>query len=519
MKMESRPITHQGILSMRIPFQGPGRKILDKSYFIGKLRAKKQELQNEITTMMMEIEQLEKRAPANFQLDQRQDLLLQEVKLLKGQLGDYNMVMESVATGVELQQLKDIMKCLKEQNDHERKSIAQVFTKRSQMEKATKDAEQAYSSTMFELETRLGREGPEKLAKFNDAMEENKLLNGEVEKLERILEELNNSIEPLEQDLEKAPPSSRTKLMLVEQLLSAQEQFQQMQEKDAKSFVPVLPPKEASDALVSKIKYDTAQLASAVAKSRELEIEIRLYEEKLVATEKALNDLKGGRAEKFIEMQQKEKKMQNFLDNYEATFHEHTTTKQALEQTIVHMREQISQVTCSSSSSNDTDKKADDNGEQLNQELEIQRGELKALEKMEAQTVKEVDMCNQKIATLRNEINRLINLDDARSASDSKCLDLEAHKKALEEERSRIQVKLKEQNEFIDSIQQQLRDSPLHKNIETLNNKFIDLQQNVTRGQEELEMKERETNYKPMLENIRLMVAQLNEEIRSKLNS
>ncbi|CAM6127326.1 unnamed protein product [Calypogeia fissa] len=511
---------------MPIPFQGRGRQILDKSYFIGKLRAKKQELQNEITTMMMEIERLEKRASANFQLDQQQDLLLQEVKLLKGQLGDYNMVMESVATGIEFEQLKDTMKCLKEQNDHERKRIAQVFTKRSQMEKATKDAEQAYSSTIVELETRLGREGPEKLAKFNDAMEERKLLNGEVEKLERSLEELNNSIEPLEQDLEKTPPSNRTKLMLVEQLLSAQEQFQQMQEKDAKSFVPVLPPKEASDAFLSKIKYDTAQLASAEAKSRELEIEIQLYEEKLVATEKALNGLKGGRAEKFIEMQQKEKKMQFFLDNYEATFHEHTTAKRAVEQTIVHLREQISQVACSSSSrisGNDTDKKANDNGEQpreqLNQELEIQRGELKALEKMEAQTVKEVDMCNQKIATLRNEINRLINLDEACIASDSKCLDLEAHKKALEEERFRIQVKLMEQNEFIDSLQQQLRDSPLHKNIETLNNKFIVLQQNVTRRQEELEMKERETNYKPMLENIRLIVAQLNEEIRSKLNS
>ncbi|BBN13942.1 intraflagellar transport protein 74 [Marchantia polymorpha subsp. ruderalis] len=153
--VESRPVTHHGMISMRSPSQGPGRKILDKSYFLGKLRSKKQELQAEIDSMTIEIDRLQKMGPASVHLEHHQESLVEEVKILRGQLGDYNTVMEKVAAGVDLEQLKDNIKTMKETIDNERKKIDQIFSERSQKEREAAAFEKDACLLEAELERRL----------------------------------------------------------------------------------------------------------------------------------------------------------------------------------------------------------------------------------------------------------------------------------------------------------------------------------------------------------------------------
>jgi hypothetical protein len=54
-----------------LAFAGPGRQVLDKSYYMSRLRSKKQELQSEINSMSDEIEHMQRRGPAAFQLEQK----------------------------------------------------------------------------------------------------------------------------------------------------------------------------------------------------------------------------------------------------------------------------------------------------------------------------------------------------------------------------------------------------------------------------------------------------------------
>jgi len=54
-----------------LAFAGPGRQVLDKSYYMSRLRSKKQELQSEINSMSDEIERMQRRGPAAFQLEQK----------------------------------------------------------------------------------------------------------------------------------------------------------------------------------------------------------------------------------------------------------------------------------------------------------------------------------------------------------------------------------------------------------------------------------------------------------------
>lgn len=92
---------------------------------------------------------------------------------------------------------------------------------------------------------------------------------------------------------------------------------------------------------------------------------------------------------------------------------------------------------------------------------------------------------------------------------------LEADKVRLDEKRMLLQVQLKEQTAKMESIQNVLSESEMHAKLEHLNQSLLSIQQTVTTLQEEVEMKEQQANYHPVLENIRFMVAQLNTDIKA----
>ncbi|XP_024545065.1 intraflagellar transport protein 74 homolog [Selaginella moellendorffii] len=89
---------------------GPGRQILDRSYYVGKLRSKKQELQQEIERMVEEVEQLEKERFASVHVGQKQKALAEEVQGLKLQLLDYTVVMEKVSANRRLHVVCNLLK-------------------------------------------------------------------------------------------------------------------------------------------------------------------------------------------------------------------------------------------------------------------------------------------------------------------------------------------------------------------------------------------------------------------------
>jgi peptidoglycan hydrolase CwlO-like protein len=134
---------------------------------------------------------------------------------------------------------------------------------------------------------------------------------------------------------------------------------------------------------------------------------------------------------------------------------------------------------------------------------------------MKVKTANEVCSIKEKIATLETENYRLGRLDELRAKSEMKCEKLEADKVRLDEKRMLLQVQLKEQTAKMESIQNVLSESEMHAKLEHLNQSLLSIQQTVTTLQEEVEMKEQQANYHPVLENIRFMVAQLNTDIKA----
>lgn len=148
--------------------------------------------------------------------------------------------------------------------------------------------------------------------------------------------------------------------------------------------------------------------------------------------------------------------------------------------------------------------------------VEERQQELDQLKEDEDKNLKELATNRDKIASLEEEISKFEHLDELKTQWDDKCTKLEAQRRIADENRRLLQAQVKEREAKIESIQVILNANKMHIRLEELKQKLCSLQQSGIRLQEEVDLKERETNYKPVLENIRFMVAQLNTEIKAQ---
>uniref|UniRef100_A0A665VM00 Intraflagellar transport 74 n=1 Tax=Echeneis naucrates TaxID=173247 RepID=A0A665VM00_ECHNA len=192
-KVTDRPVTQQGLSGMKTGMKGPQRQILDKSYYLGLLRSKINELTTETSKLHKEIDNYNQENSVYLSYEKRAEVLAGEIKDLQGQLADYNMLVDKLNTNTEMEEMINDYNNLKAQNDSE--------------------AELAHSQIKQEV-VRL-HETLSALEAKRDAMEaEHKSLGSPQEQREKLLKQVhltNNrtrkiteEIRQLEQDSEEA---------------------------------------------------------------------------------------------------------------------------------------------------------------------------------------------------------------------------------------------------------------------------------------------------------------------------
>ncbi|XP_070257109.1 intraflagellar transport protein 74 homolog isoform X3 [Myotis yumanensis] len=95
-KVADRPVTQQGLSGMKTGIKGPQRQILDKSYYLGLLRSKINELTTEINKLQKEIEMYNQENSVYLSYEKRAETLAVEIKEFQGQLADYNMELDTL---------------------------------------------------------------------------------------------------------------------------------------------------------------------------------------------------------------------------------------------------------------------------------------------------------------------------------------------------------------------------------------------------------------------------------------
>lgn len=94
--VSERPVTGQGVKGMKAQVSGGGRVVYDASYYVGVLRKKISDVNNETIKLRGEIDQQSKDNSQYSSLERRYENLIKNKEMLEGQLADYNLALDKV---------------------------------------------------------------------------------------------------------------------------------------------------------------------------------------------------------------------------------------------------------------------------------------------------------------------------------------------------------------------------------------------------------------------------------------
>ena len=123
-----RPVTQQGMMGMKMGAQGPGRQVADRSYYMGELRKKCDEMQAEVTRLNGETDQFNKDNTMYQQMERKYETLIKEVRKLQGDLADFNLIVDKSRNNTDPQDIANTYQHLKMRNEQERRNVDDVFT-------------------------------------------------------------------------------------------------------------------------------------------------------------------------------------------------------------------------------------------------------------------------------------------------------------------------------------------------------------------------------------------------------
>lgn len=113
-QVAERPVTQQGMMGMKPISQGPGRQIQDRSYYMGELRKRCDELTGEINKMNAEADQYNKGNEQYTKLEKKYNTLYEEVRKLQGDLADLNLIQDKVRNNTDPSQIENAFQDLRQ---------------------------------------------------------------------------------------------------------------------------------------------------------------------------------------------------------------------------------------------------------------------------------------------------------------------------------------------------------------------------------------------------------------------
>lgn len=122
-KVEGRPVTQAGIAGIKTAAQGPGRTVIDKTYYIGQLRSKTDEIIKVLAKMKNDIDEIEKKNSSFSTLEKTYETLSRDVRNLEGQLADYNLASDKMRSRTKPDDILMIYEHVRLQNDKQRQVL------------------------------------------------------------------------------------------------------------------------------------------------------------------------------------------------------------------------------------------------------------------------------------------------------------------------------------------------------------------------------------------------------------
>uniref|UniRef100_A0A673ZBN3 Intraflagellar transport 74 n=1 Tax=Salmo trutta TaxID=8032 RepID=A0A673ZBN3_SALTR len=498
-KVADRPVTQQGLSGMKTGMKGPQRQILDKSYYLGLLRSKINELTTETSKLQKEIDTFNQENSVYLSYEKRAEGLAGELKDLQGQLADYNMLVDKLNTNTEMEEVINDFNMLKAQNDREAQSMDVIFTERREKEEMIRAVEEEMEREKQAADDIIKKMSPEKQDQYA-AMKAN---NDELlQELDGRQEELDTLITRKETFEELYHSQVKQEAVLLHEKLQELELKRDAMVAEDKSMGS---PQEERDRLFKQVKEDNQETASMERQLTEMREKMSLINEEIRLLDNNMEEHQGERNQKYKELKKRDETMDRDV-------------LCVLIQNMNRMR-QISSVTASELKSMQEDlsfketemHKSQNTAKGLSSENHRLTLDLQKVEQLESKINTELTSLKDRIETMTQELETYSNLDNLKAAGEDKKKRLQEDRVSLAQRRDGFHKVMQKMNEVYEALKTQLQENETHAQLTNLERKWQHHEQNNFVMKEFIASKGMESDYRPVVKTVSRQLAEYNK--------
>ncbi|XP_071751442.1 intraflagellar transport protein 74 homolog [Centroberyx gerrardi] len=531
-KVTDRPVTQQGLSGMKTGMKGPQRQILDKSYYLGLLRSKINELTAETSKLHKEIDNFNQENSVYLSYEKRAEGLAGEIKDLQGQLADFNMLVDKLNTSTEMEEMINDFNILKAQNDREAESIDVIFTERREREEAIRA-----------IEEDIGRERrvADEVVKAMPAAKQEKYIAMTTAN-EELLQELSVRQEELDilltrkeaYEAELSHSQMKQEAVRLHESLSVLEARRDGMEAEDKSLGS---PQEEREKLFKQVKEDNQEIASMERQLVETRERTGQVAEEIRRMEHDTEEAHGECHQKYKELKRREEEIDRFLDSFEeARAQEREKTTQTQEN-IVSLLEhcsrnmarlrQVDTVTASELRSmqevlvsKETEVvQSESTARGLTTESQRLQQDLDKVQQLEGKISGELSTLKERVATMDTELGTYRDLDTLKRTAEDKKKRLQEDRVSLTQRRDSFRQLLQEMNQKHEALKTKLQENETHAQLANLERKWQHLEQNNFVMKEFIASKSQESDYTSVAKKVTQQLADYNKSLIDALQN
>uniref|UniRef100_A0A8C8RTU1 Intraflagellar transport 74 n=1 Tax=Pelusios castaneus TaxID=367368 RepID=A0A8C8RTU1_9SAUR len=530
-KVADRPVTQQGLSGMKTGVKGPQRQIMDKSYYLGLLRSKINELTTEINKLQKEIEMYNQENSVYLSYEKRAETLAGEIKEFQGQLADYNMLVDKLNTNTDMEEVISDYNMLKTQNDREAQGIDIIFTERQAKEKLIQAVEEDIEREKQVADNIIKNMSQENQAKYMEMKATNEKLLQELDAQQQELDALNIKEDSLGAEIAHSQVKQEA-VQLHEKLHGLEEHRDQMIAEDKSMGSP----QEERERLLKQVKEDNQEIASMERQLTEIKEKINHFNEVI------------RRLDMDLEEQQELKCKQqpplpfffhsiDFLDTFEEMKTQELERKAQIETNIVTLLEhasrnvnrmkQISSVTNQELKIMQEDltfksnemQKSQSTAKNLSTDSQRLRMDLQKMELLEGKMVDERASLKEKIEQMTKDLEMYNNLPALKASGEEKEKKLHEEKERLIKHKNAFKKIMEQLNAKYETLKTQLQENETHSQLTNLERKWQHHEQNNFVMKEFIATKSQESDYQPIMKNVSKQITEYNKTLIEALQN
>ncbi|XP_072553364.1 intraflagellar transport protein 74 homolog [Salminus brasiliensis] len=523
-KVTDRPVTQQGLSGMKTVGKGPQRQILDKSYYLGLLRGKINELTTETSKLQKEIDVFNQENSVYLSYEKRAEGLAGEIKDLQGQLADYNMLVDKLNTNTEMDEVMNDFNMLKAQNDREAQSMDVIFTERREKEDMIQAVEEEIEREKQAADDIVKKMSPEKQAKYAEMKAANEELLQELDARQQELDTLMTRKETFEAELMHSQVKQEA-VLLYERLQELEQRRDAMQAEEKSTGSP----QEERERLLKQVKEDNQEIASMERQLTETREKITQLTEELRQLQMDMEDHQGERTQKYKELQKKEEEIDAYLETFDDSkaqeFQHIRETQASIVSLLEHSSRMMNRMNLLSSVSphelksmqedlsfKETEmQKSQSTAKGLSSESERLQQDLLKVEQLEGKVMAEMNSLKEKIEQMSEGLTTYRDLEALKAAGEQKKKRLQEDRVSLTERRDTFKKIMHKMNQEYEALAAQLQENETHAQLRNLERKWQHHEQNNFVMKDFIASKGMESDYRPVMKNVTKQLGDYNK--------